>query len=148
MGSQYHEEEIHIVPTGNQALCGYVPVRLSAPDLDGATILSVSAPVRVGVCAVCKDMVLGAERRQAARLATAEQQRVAVEHPPHYTAGKVECIDAIEAAVTGMTGPEAFLVGQVLKYVWRFKRKNGVEDLEKAQWYLKRLTEHEKGAKK
>lgn len=64
-----------------------------------------------------------------------------VNHPSHYTEGKVECIDAIEAAVTGLTGEEAVLVGQVIKYVWRWKKKNGAEDLRKAQWYLNRLTE-------
>lgn len=62
-----------------------------------------------------------------------------VEHPSHYTAGAVECIDAIESAVTGLTGAEAVLTAQVIKYIWRFKRKNGVEDLKKARWYLDRL---------
>jgi hypothetical protein len=62
-----------------------------------------------------------------------------VDSPSHYTSGKIECIDAIESAVEGLPGAEAFLVGQVLKYVWRFDKKNGVEDLRKAQWYLDRL---------
>ena len=64
-----------------------------------------------------------------------------VEHPPHYTAGKVECIDAIESAVEGLTPQEAVHVANILKYVWRFKRKNGKQDLQKAAWYLARLTE-------
>lgn len=66
-----------------------------------------------------------------------------VYHPAHYTAGKIECIDAIEAALT----PEefrGFCKGNALKYIWREKRKGGVEDLEKAKWYLERLIE--KGA--
>lgn len=62
-----------------------------------------------------------------------------VKSPSHYTAGKVECIDAIEAASSGLDGHEAFHVGQVIKYVWRWKRKGGVEDLKKALWYLERL---------
>jgi hypothetical protein len=64
-----------------------------------------------------------------------------VERPPHYTAGKVECIDAIESAVEGLTPQEAVHVANILKYVWRFKRKNGKQDLQKAAWYLSRLTE-------
>lgn len=64
-----------------------------------------------------------------------------VEHPPHYTAGGIECIDAIMAAVEGLTPQEAVCVANVIKYTWRFKRKNGKQDLEKAQWYLKRLTD-------
>lgn len=63
----------------------------------------------------------------------------AVNHPDHYTQGKVECIDAIESATTGLEGIEAVLTGQVMKYMWRWKRKNGLEDLQKAQFYLNRL---------
>lgn len=62
-----------------------------------------------------------------------------VDHPSHYTKGKVECIDAIEAATSELTGMEAVLTGNVLKYIWRWKHKNGLEDLRKAKWYLERL---------
>ena len=53
--------------------------------------------------------------------------------------GTVECLDAIESATTGLEGIEAVLTGQVMKYMWRWKRKNGLEDLQKAQFYLNRL---------
>lgn len=70
-----------------------------------------------------------------------------VNHPPHYTSGGVECVDAIEAALTAQTDPvSAWLTGQVIKYLWRFPQKNGVEDLEKAQWYLARMIKREKEA--
>lgn len=62
----------------------------------------------------------------------------AVQHPSHYTGGDIECIDAIRSALT----PEQFegyLRGNILKYLWRYPDKNGVEDLRKAQWYLNRL---------
>ena len=62
-----------------------------------------------------------------------------VEHPPHYTSGNVECIDAIEAAVEGLPPNEAVLVANIIKYTWRYYRKNGLEDLHKARWYLDRL---------
>lgn len=62
-----------------------------------------------------------------------------VERPPHYTQGKVECIDAIESATEGLTGIHAFCVGNVIKYIWRYQHKNGVEDLRKARWYLDRI---------
>lgn len=59
-----------------------------------------------------------------------------VNHPSHYTSGKIECIDAIEAALT----PEqflGFLRGTQLKYLWRAGKKvNTIEDLQKARWYL------------
>jgi len=62
----------------------------------------------------------------------------AVNHPDHYNASGIECIDAIEAALT----PEefrGFLKGNVIKYVWREKHKAGDQDLAKATWYLNRL---------
>ena len=62
-----------------------------------------------------------------------------VNHPAHYTNGKVECIDAIESAVSGLDGVEAVLTGHIIRYVWRWKGKNGAEDLRKAKWYLDRL---------
>lgn len=61
-----------------------------------------------------------------------------VNHPAHY-AGKVECIDAIEAATDGLNGVEAFCTGNSIKYLFRWKKKNGLEDLKKARWYLDRL---------
>ena len=62
-----------------------------------------------------------------------------VNHPAHYIADDgIECIDAIEATLT----PEEFrgyLRGQVIKYVWRCNYKGKrLEDLEKAEWYLKK----------
>jgi hypothetical protein len=60
-----------------------------------------------------------------------------VNHPPHYQ-GTIECIEAIEASMSS----EAFkgaLKANVLKYVWRYEGKGGVESLQKAQWYLSRL---------
>lgn len=62
-----------------------------------------------------------------------------VNHPRHYTQGGVECIDGIESALAGLQGAEAYNTGQVIKYIWRWKHKGGVEDLAKAQWYLDRL---------
>lgn len=62
-----------------------------------------------------------------------------VNHPDHYTQGGVECIDAIAAATTGKTGIEAVCVANVIKYLWRYELKNGLEDVKKARWYLDRL---------
>jgi hypothetical protein len=62
-----------------------------------------------------------------------------VNHPAHYNAGNIECIDAIEEAVKGLEGKEAFATGNAIKYLWRWKRKGGKEDLKKAVWYINRL---------
>lgn len=62
----------------------------------------------------------------------------AVNSPSHYTSGGIECIDAIEAALT----PEearGFRKGNAMKYIWRAGKKGSyIEDLEKASWYLER----------
>ncbi len=59
-----------------------------------------------------------------------------VNHPPHYTQGGIECIDALEAATADLTGIEAVCTANAIKYLWRWKGKNGVEDLRKAKWYI------------
>ena len=64
-----------------------------------------------------------------------------VNHPTHYTGGKIECIDAIESATVNLTGIEAVCTGNAIKYLWRWKHKNGAEDLHKAKWYINRLIE-------
>ena len=67
-----------------------------------------------------------------------------VNHPSHYNQGNIECIDALNAMVTGFKDSvDASLSWQVVKYVWRhpFKGKN-LEDLEKARFYLGRLIEY------
>ena len=66
-----------------------------------------------------------------------------VNNPEHYTAGGIECIAAIEAALT----PEEFrgyLKGNILKYVWRERRKGQTESIKKAEWYSKYLIEFDK----
>lgn len=63
-----------------------------------------------------------------------------VDHPAHYTSGSVECIDVIRT----MLPPEqyrGYLRGNVQKYLWRFERKGGADDLRKARKYLEWLIE-------
>ena len=62
-----------------------------------------------------------------------------VNHPPHYTAGGIECIDALEAATIELHGIEAVCTANAIKYLWRWKMKNGTEDLKKAIWYINRI---------
>lgn len=62
-----------------------------------------------------------------------------VNHPKHYTQGGIECIDALKAATVGKHGIEAVCVANVIKYLWRYEEKNGIEDVRKAKWYIERL---------
>lgn len=59
-----------------------------------------------------------------------------IDHPPHYTQG-IECIDYI------LSHNMDYLEGNIVKYVTRYKFKHGVDDLRKAEWYLKRLLKRE-----
>lgn len=66
----------------------------------------------------------------------AEPEHDAVNSPAHYTSGGIECIDCIKAALgENFIG---FLIGNVFKYCYRYRNKNGLEDLKKAAWYLDR----------
>ena len=62
-----------------------------------------------------------------------------VSHPKHYTQGGIECIDALKAATVGKRGIEAVCVANVIKYLWRYEKKNGIEDIRKAKFYIERL---------
>ena len=68
-----------------------------------------------------------------------EKENETVSHPAHYCQGGVECIDALEAATTGLQGIEAVCTANAIKYLWRHKHKNGVEDLKKAIFYINYL---------
>lgn len=80
----------------------------------------------------------------------AEVKEDVVNHPKHYQmANGQQVIDFIIAATDGLDGKEGYFVGNILKYVCRFTKKNGTEDLKKAQWYLNELINiREKGDKR
>ena len=61
-----------------------------------------------------------------------------VNKPEHYRQGGLECIEAIEASMSREEF-QGYLKGNIEKYVWRYRYKNGVQDLHKAKWYLDRL---------
>lgn len=66
-----------------------------------------------------------------------------VSHPPHYQSKTgLEAIDVIEAFTSNLNGIEAVDTGNILKYMCRWKNKNGIEDLQKARWYLNHLIDH------
>jgi len=65
-----------------------------------------------------------------------------VNHPKHYTKGKIEPIDFINANNLD------YLEGNIVKYIARYKYKGGVEDLKKAEFYLRMLIQREKEEKK
>ena len=71
----------------------------------------------------------------------------AVQHPSHYTQGGIECIDAIRASMTA-DGFCDYCKGNIIKYIWRWRDKGGVEDLRKASVYLNWLINAAEGKRK
>lgn len=63
-----------------------------------------------------------------------------VNHPSHYASGGIECIDAMIAAY-GVEAVKAYCKCNAFKYQWRFDKKNGNEDILKAQWYQNKYME-------
>lgn len=61
--------------------------------------------------------------------------------PKHYCKGGVESIEFVKAAVSNLNGFEAVCVANIIKYMWRYKEKNGLEDVMKAAKYLEWLQE-------
>ena len=72
-----------------------------------------------------------------------QEEDVMVTHPAHYqTKSGLETIEVIEAFTEDLTGIEAVDTGNAIKYICRWKKKNGLQDLKKAQWYLNHLINH------
>lgn len=72
-----------------------------------------------------------------------ESEDKLVSHPPHYQSETgLEVIDVIEAFTFDLKGIEATDTGNVIKYMCRWKKKNGIQDLKKAMWYLQHLIDH------
>lgn len=63
-----------------------------------------------------------------------------INHPSHYTFSQIECIDAIKASLSS-DGFTSYLQGNIIKYLWRWRYKNGNEDIDKAKWYMDKLEE-------
>ena len=66
-----------------------------------------------------------------------------VSHPSHYQSKSgLEVINVIAAFTEGLEGIEAVDTGNAIKYICRWKDKNGIQDLEKAMWYIQHLIDH------
>ena len=77
--------------------------------------------------------------KQAQEQSDHKQTMDMVNNPPHYNKAGIETIQAIKAMLG--EGFKYYLQGNIMKYIWRYEYKDGVQDLEKAQWYLNELIE-------
>ena len=67
-----------------------------------------------------------------------------VNHPNHYNQNGMEVWDVIKAFTSNLSGAEAFYAGNAIKYILRWDKKNGIEDLEKAKVYINKIIEGRK----
>ena len=96
--------------------------------------------------ATIKELVEFAKGETAIETRKIKSKRDMVNHPPHYNQSGIECLDAIQAATD--EGFEYYLQGNVMKYLWRYRYKNGIEDIDKAIFYLNKLRKVLKNASK
>lgn len=97
-------------------------VEIEPPLSDGSVIMDFPNPIPLG---------------------PKSNKKEAVDHPSHYQSETgLEAWDVIEAFTFDLKGIEAFDTGNVLKYMCRWKGKNGLEDLKKAKRYLEHLINH------
>lgn len=92
------------------------------------------------------------ETKNAKSLAELKQQGNAVEHPDHYVGdGQIECMDAMRSMMSGdqyaLPAQSAYWWGCAFKYLWRWRRKNGVQDLEKCKQCIDYLIAETEGKK-
>ena len=64
----------------------------------------------------------------------------AVNHPQHYCTGKYECIDVM-LEVFGTEVTKDFCICNAFKYIYRHNKKNDLEDVKKAQYYINKYIE-------
>lgn len=94
-------------------------------------------------CADCKQNWIAPENEKKPDLywpLYGENDDDVVNHPPHYTQGGIECIDAMKSAF-GADELAVYCKIAAFKYIWRCKLKNGTEDVKKAVWYLNKYIE-------
>lgn len=79
----------------------------------------------------------------AYRIPIVNAEKELVNHPSHYQSKKgIEVIDVMEAFTENLSGIEAVDTAQVIKYICRWKDKDGVRDLKKCAWYIEHLINH------
>lgn len=72
-------------------------------------------------------------------LDTDNKEQNVIKNPSHYTFGKYECLDVAKEIIKEMNGEEGAMFFNAFKYLWRYKHKNGLQDLKKCEFYLKEL---------
>ena len=105
----------------------------------GAVGYGISAALSIAAAMKARD-AYALQAKQAEEQSDSKEIQDMVNSPPHYNKSGIECIEAIKAMTD--EGFQFYLQGNIMKYLWRYRYKNGVEDLKKAKWYLSELIDN------
>ena len=135
---------------------GDLPSQFMPPKFKSPIWLEVNRAGQLGYCAMSDhtaftnpfyDRTLECQDAQDTAPVTAPVTDDTVDHPSHYTHGSVECIDAM-VETQGKNAVQHFCICNAFKYLWRWRGKNGVEDIKKAAWYLNKAIQLEEREEK
>ena len=124
---------------GELALVTNVPYSNIISFEDGTLMPSLQVLKRISEALNIDYKELNVEEDKKEMVKDTENKKEMVNHPSHYNMGKYECIEVVKELVRDMKGIEPVLFFNAFKYLWRYKQKNGLQDLEKCEFYLKEL---------
>ena len=134
-----HYRELRGVGIGELALVTNVPYSNIKSFEDGTLMPSLQVLKRISEALNIDYKELNMEEDKKEMIKDTENKKEMVNHPSHYNMGKYECIEVVKELVRDMKGIEPVLFFNAFKYLWRYKQKNGLQDLEKCEFYLKEL---------
>ena len=134
-----HYRELRGIGIGELALVINVPYSSVKSFEDGTLIPSMQVLKRISESLNIDYKELNMEEDEKEMKKDTEHNKEMVNHPSHYNMGKYECIEVVKELVRDMKGIEPVLFFNAFKYLWRYKQKNGLQDLEKCEFYLKEL---------
>ena len=117
----------------NDKICGVCQISSECQD--------ISHDATMGACCLYEKKTDFYHDAETVPVVTERAEAVhdAVNSPSHYCQGGIECIEALKAATVNLKGIEAVCTANAIKYLWRWKEKNGATDIRKCIWYCERL---------
>lgn len=117
---------------------------------NGEKISDISVNCKDMICSICQireicglEEYINVEIELPPIIKAADVVKDAI-NPAHYKTGKYECIDVMIETL-GIDFVKGFCIGNAFKYLYRFRHKNGVEDVKKAKWYIDKFVDLEGG---
>ena len=130
-----HYREARGIVIGELALVVNVPYSSIKGFEDGTLMPSLQVLKRISEALNIDYKELNVEEDKKEMIKDTENKKEMVNHPSHYNMGKYECIEVVKELVRDMKGIEPVLFFNAFKYLWRYKQKNGLQDLDKCEFF-------------